>query len=145
MGKMRKPPVGARPGTLAISSGATKSVLRLQSYEEDGQTVRTYLRDTYDHVVQTTEAVEYARELVDGLVNIYLTVISNRMNEVMKTLTIVASIFVPLKFLTGIFGMNLENMPELHQQWAYPSLLVLMTLTAGGMVLYFRRKGWIGR
>jgi len=109
------------------------------------QTVRTYLRDTYDHVVQTTEAVENARELVNGLVNTYLTVISNRMNEVMKTLTIVASIFVPLTFLAGIYGMNFENMPELQKQWAYPSLLVLMALTAGGMVLYFWRKGWIGR
>jgi len=109
------------------------------------QTVRTYLRDTYDHVVQTTEAVENARELVNGLINTYLTVISNRMNEVMKTLTIVASIFVPLTFMAGIYGMNFENMPELQKRWAYPALLVLMTLTAGGMVLYFWRKGWIGR
>ena len=109
------------------------------------QTVRTYLRDTYDHVVQTTEAVESARELVNGLVNTYLSVISNRMNEVMKTLTIVASIFVPLTFMAGIYGMNFENMPELQKQWAYPALLILMTLTAGGMVLYFWRKGWIGR
>jgi magnesium transporter len=108
-------------------------------------TVRTYLRDTYDHVVQTTEAVESARELVNGLINTYLSVISNRMNEVMKTLTIVASIFVPLTFLAGIYGMNFENMPELQKQWAYPAVLILMTLTAGGMVLYFWRKGWIGR
>ena len=74
-----------------------------------------------------------------------MTVISNRMNEVMKTLTIVASIFVPLTFMAGIYGMNFENMPELHNQWAYPGLLVLMALTSGGMVLYFWRKGWIGR
>ena len=85
------------------------------------QTVRTYLRDTYDHVVQTTEAVESARELVNGLLNTYLSVISNRMNEVMKTLTIVASIFVPLTFVAGIYGMNFENMPELQKQWAYPA------------------------
>jgi magnesium transporter len=108
------------------------------------QTTRTYLRDTYDHVVQTTEAVENARELVNGLVNTYLTVISNRMNEVMKTLTIVASVFIPLTFMAGIYGMNFEHMPELGKQWAYPALLVLMALTAGGMVLYFWRKGWIG-
>jgi magnesium transporter len=108
------------------------------------QTVRTYLRDTYDHVVQTTEAVENARELVNGLVNTYLTVISNRMNEVMKTLTIVASVFIPLTFMAGIYGMNFEIMPELQKQWAYPALLLLMTLTAGGMVFYFWRKGWIG-
>jgi len=109
------------------------------------QTARTYLRDTHDHVVQTTEAVESARELVNGQINTYLTVISNRMNEVMKTLTIVASIFIPLTFMAGIYGMNFEHMPELQKQWAYPALLVLMTLTAGGMVLYFWRKGWIGR
>ena len=110
-----------------------------------GQTARTYLRDTHDHVLQTTEAVENARELVNGLINTYLTVISNQMNEVMKTLTIVASIFVPLTFLAGIYGMNFEHMPELQKQWAYPALLGLMTLTAGGMVFYFWRKGWIGR
>jgi len=109
------------------------------------QTARTYLRDTHDHVLQTTEAVESARELVNGLINTYLTVISNRMNDVMKTLTIVASIFVPLTFMAGIYGMNFEHMPELQKQWAYPALLVLMTLTAGGMVLYFWRKGWLGR
>ena len=63
----------------------------------------------------------------------------------MKTLTIVASIFVPLTFLAGIYGMNFENMPELQEPWAYPTLLVLMALTAGGMVLYFWNKGWIGR
>ena len=109
------------------------------------QTARTYLRDTHDHVVQTIDAVESARELVNGLINTYLSVISNRMNEVMKTLTIVASIFIPLTFMAGIYGMNFEHMPELQKQWAYPALLVLMTLTAGGMVLYFWRKGWIGR
>jgi len=123
---------------------AVNKLIRDES-ELVSQTVRTYLRDTYDHVVQTTEAVESARELVNGLINTYLSVISNRMNEVMKTLTIVASIFVPLTFLAGIYGMNFENMPELQKQWAYPALLVLMTLTAGGMVLYFWRKGWIGR
>ena len=63
----------------------------------------------------------------------------------MKTLTIVASIFVPLTFMAGIYGMNFENMPELQKRWAYPALLFLMTLTAGGLVLYFWRKGWIGR
>jgi magnesium transporter len=123
---------------------AVNKLIRDES-ELVSDTVRTYLRDTYDHVVQTTEAVESARELVNGLINTYLSVISNRMNEVMKTLTIVASIFVPLTFGAGIYGMNFENMPELQNQWAYPVVLILMTLTAGGMVLYFWRKGWIGR
>lgn len=109
------------------------------------QTVRTYLRDTYDHIVQTAEAVETARELVNGLMNTYLSVVSNRMNEVMKTLTIVASIFVPLTFMAGIYGMNFDSMPELRVWWAYPLLLLAMAVTAGGMVVYFWRKGWIGR
>jgi len=124
-----------------------ESVGRLIRDENEllGQTVRTYLRDTYNHVLETTEAVESARELVNGLINTYLTVLSNRMNEVMKTLTIIASIFVPLTFIAGVYGMNFEYMPELGKHWAYPACLVLMTLTAGGLVLYFWRKGWIGR
>jgi magnesium transporter len=104
-----------------------------------------YLRDTYDHVVQTTESVEIARELVNGLMNTYLSVVSNRMNDVMKTLTIVASIFVPLTFMAGIYGMNFDHMPELHARWAYPALLGAMGLTTIGMLVYFWRKGWIAR
>lgn len=109
------------------------------------ETVRLYLRDTYDHIVQTSEAVETARELVNGLMNTYLSVVSNRMNEVMKILTIVASIFVPLTFMAGIYGMNFEHMPELRAKWAYPTLLGAMGLVVIGMVLFFWRKGWVGR
>jgi len=108
-------------------------------------TARIYLRDTQDHIVQLTEGVEQARELVSGLMTTYLTVVSNRMNEVMKTLTIVASIFVPLTFMAGIYGMNFEHMPELGASWAYPLVLGAMALVACGMVVYFWRKGWIGR
>jgi magnesium transporter len=107
--------------------------------------VRIYLRDTYDHVVQTSEAVETARELVGGLMNTYLSVVSNRMNEVMKTLTIVASIFIPITFLAGIYGMNFEHMPELHLRWGYPALILTMVAVGVGMLIYFKRKGWIGR
>jgi magnesium transporter len=107
-------------------------------------TVRLYLRDTYDHIVQTVEAVETARELVNGLMNTYLSVVSNRMNEIMKTLTIIASIFVPLTFMAGIYGMNFEHMPELRVAWAYPLLLTAMGLVVIGMLVYFWRKGWIG-
>jgi magnesium transporter len=107
--------------------------------------VRVYLRDTYDHVVQIAEAVEQGREFTSSLLNTYLTVVSNRMNEVMKTLTIVASIFIPLTFLAGIYGMNFEYMPELAVRWAYPGLLGVMAVVTGGMVFYFWRKGWLGR
>jgi magnesium transporter len=108
-------------------------------------TARLYLRDTYDHCLMTSEAVETSREVVNGLMNTYLSVVSNRMNEVMKTLTLIASIFVPLTFMAGIYGMNFEVMPELHWRWSYPVLLLLMLIAAAGMVLHFRRRGWIGR
>jgi magnesium transporter len=104
---------------------------------------RLFLRDTYDHCVMSADAVETARELVNGLLNTHLSVVSNRLNEVMKTLTIVTSIFVPLTFLVGVYGMNFDHMPELRWRWSYPILLVLMLGLAGGMVRFFWRKGWI--
>ncbi|TWU24734.1 magnesium/cobalt transporter CorA [Bythopirellula polymerisocia] len=105
--------------------------------------VRIYLRDTYDHCVQTSEVTEMYREMVTGLMNTYLSSIANRTNEVMKVLTIMASIFIPLTFLAGIYGMNFEHMPELHVEWAYPAVWITMLGTAVGMLTYFWRKGWI--
>ena len=106
--------------------------------------VRIFLRDTYDHCVQTAEVIEMYREMSTGLMNTYLSSIANRTNDVMKVLTIMASIFIPLTFLAGIYGMNFEHMPELHVRWAYPAVWAAMLATAGGMVAYFWRKGWIG-
>ena len=106
--------------------------------------VRVYLRDTYDHCVQTAEVAEMYREMVSGLMNTYLSAVANRTNEVMKVLTIMASIFIPLTFLAGIYGMNFEHMPELHVRWAYPIIWVAMFVVAGGMIFFFYRKGWIG-
>jgi magnesium transporter len=106
--------------------------------------VRIYLRDTYDHASQLVDVIESHREIINGALNMYLSVVANRTNEVMKVLTIMASIFIPLTFMAGIYGMNFENMPELHTRWAYPVLLLSMVATAVGMLLYFRRKGWIG-
>lgn len=105
--------------------------------------VQIYLRDTYDHCVQTSEVAEMYREMVTGLMNTYLSSIANRTNEVMKVLTIMASIFIPLTFLAGIYGMNFEHMPELHVKWAYPAVWITMLGTAAGMLIYFWRKGWI--
>jgi magnesium transporter len=107
--------------------------------------VRVYLRDTYDHCVQSAEVIEMYREMATGLVNIYLSSVANRSNEVMKVLTIMASIFIPLTFMAGIYGMNFENIPELKMKWAYPTLWLVMSTTAIGMVIYFWRKGWIGK
>jgi magnesium transporter len=123
---------------------AVNSMIR-DECEFISDTVRVYLRDTYDHIVQTSEAVESARELVGGLMGTYLSVVSNRMNEVMKVLTIIASIFIPVTFLAGVYGMNFDHMPELHQRWAYPSLIAVMVIIGVGMLVYFWRKGWLGR
>jgi len=105
--------------------------------------VRIFLRDTYDHCVQASEVTEMYREMVTSLMNVYLSSVANRTNEVMKVLTIVATIFIPLTFLAGIYGMNFEHMPELHSKWAYPTIWLTMIIVAGTMLLFFYRKGWI--
>jgi len=122
---------------------AVNSLIRDENQLITGE-VRVYLRDTYDHCVQATEVVEMYREMVTGLVNTYLSSVANRTNDVMKVLTIMASIFIPLTFMAGIYGMNFENMPELQVWWAYPLLWSTMIVTAVGMTVYFWRKGWIG-
>ncbi len=106
--------------------------------------VRMYLRDTYDHCVQTAEVIEMYREMATGLMNTYLSAVANRSNEVMKVLTIMASVFIPLTFVAGIYGMNFDHMPELHYRWAYPTIWALMLLMTFGMLFYFRKQGWIG-
>lgn len=113
-------------------------------HEMLSEEVAIYLRDTYDHCVQTSEVAEMYREMVTGLVNTYLSSIANRTNEVMKVLTIMASIFIPLTFMAGIYGMNFEHIPELKYRYGYPMLWAAMTTTAAGMLVYFRRKGWLG-
>ena len=107
-------------------------------------TVRIYLRDCYDHCVQIMDAIETYRDLAGGLLDVYLSSIGNRQNEVMKVLTIMASIFIPLTFMAGIYGMNFERMPELHYPWGYPLLLIAMVVVAGGMTWFFWRRGWLG-
>jgi len=102
-----------------------------------------FQRDVYDHTVQVIDTVEALRDLVSGAVDLYLSTVGYRTNEVMKVLTIMASIFIPLTFLAGLYGMNFEYMPELHMHWAYPVLLAVMALLGGGMLMYFKRKGWL--
>jgi len=105
---------------------------------------RVYFRDCYDHCVQLADVIETYRELGSGLMNTYLSSIGNRTNEVMKVLTIMASVFIPLTFLAGLYGMNFEYMPELHVHWAYPLLLGIMLVVAVAMLFYFRKVGWLG-
>jgi len=102
-----------------------------------------YLRDVYDHTIQVIDAVETFRDMLSGMLDIYLSSVSNRMNEVMKVLTVIATIFIPLTFVAGIYGMNFRYMPELEQVWSYPAVLTLMFIVAMLMVVYFRRKKWI--
>lgn len=102
-----------------------------------------YLRDVYDHTIQVMDSVETFRDMLSGMLDIYLSSVSNRMNEVMKVLTVIATIFIPLTFIAGVYGMNFKDMPELSQVWGYPTILALMLTVALVMVVYFRRKKWI--
>lgn len=107
------------------------------------QSAVVFMRDVYDHTVRAIESIETYREMLASMLDIYLSSISNRMNEVMKVLTIIATIFMPLSFLAGVYGMNFEFMPELKWPWGYPAALLLMAAVAGGMLVYFRRKKWL--
>ena len=110
---------------------------------------RFHLRDCYDHTVQIIELVESYRELCADLRDIYLSSMSNRMNEIMKLLTVISTIFIPLNFVAGVYGMNFDpnvsplNMPELEWYFGYPFALTLMLLIAGSLILFFHRKGWL--
>ena len=108
------------------------------------ETTRPYLRDIYDHVLQVTDFIDIQRELVAGLMDIHLTTVSNRMNDVMKTLTVIATIFIPLTFLAGIYGMNFEKMPELKWEYGYAAVWAVMAVMTVTMLAYFYRKGWMG-
>ncbi len=102
-----------------------------------------FLRDVYDHTIQVAEMVETFRDLLSSLTDLYMSSLSQKMNEVMQFLTIVGTIFIPLSFLTGVYGMNFDNMPELHWTLGYPLLMVLMMIVSGMLLLYFRRKKWL--
>ena len=108
------------------------------------ESVQVYLRDTYDHISQLVEMIDSAREMAVGLSELYLSTIGNRTNEVMKVLTLMSSVFIPLTFVAGIYGMNFENMPELRSERGYYVVLGLMIVIAIGMLVYFRRRGWLG-
>lgn len=103
---------------------------------------RLYLRDVYDHTIQIMDTADTSRDLLAGLLDLYLSSVSNKLNEVMKVLTIIATLFIPLTFLAGVYGMNFKHMPELEWPWGYPAVLVVMAASALGMLLYFRRKKW---
>ena len=110
---------------------------------------RLFLRDCYDHVLQVLDVLENYRELVTGLMETYLSSQTHHLNEVMKVLTMISTIFMPLSFIAGVYGMNFKtdvsfwNMPELSWPWGYPFALLIMAVVATSLLVFFRRKGWL--
>ena len=104
---------------------------------------RPYLRDVQDHAMEVVETVETLRDMTQSLLDVHLSMASNRMNEVMKVLTIIATIFVPLTFIVGIYGMNFEHMPELESRWGYPAVWGVMIAVTVGLLVFFRRRRWL--
>jgi len=106
-------------------------------------TTQMYLRDVYDHTIQVIDTVETFRDILSSMLDLYLSSISNNMNEVMKVLTIFAAIFIPLTFIAGVYGMNFKYIPELEWQWGYPLVWLIMLAVGVSMLAYFRKKKWI--
>jgi len=102
----------------------------------------SFIRDLYDHIVHVTEFIDLYREMIRGLLDLHMTIMSNKMNEIMKVLTIMASIFIPLTFMAGVYGMNFDNIPELHYKYSYFILWGIMLLVFILMVFFFKRKKW---
>ena len=125
------------------------NLLLIEEHALIRQGTKVFLRDCYDHTIQLMDMLETFREMASGLVDEYMSAVSNRMNEVMKVLTVVATAFIPLTFIVGLYGMNFDtkaspwNMPELGWPYGYPAILLLMAAVAAGMVYYFRRKRWV--
>ena len=145
--------------TLNSIQGIKKNMMRLRQYvwpvreilsdlgKKESPLIKVetvaYFRDVYDRIFEAMDLIESTRDMVSGLIDIYLSSMSNKTNEVMKVLTVVATIFIPLTFIVGLYGMNFRNMPELNSEWGYPGVLLLMAGVAGGMLLYFHKKKWI--
>ena len=107
-----------------------------------GEDVRLYLRDCHDHGLEVYDVLNSYRNTVNAMINTYLTVLSNRTNDVMRVLTVIASIFIPLTFVAGVYGMNFQHMPELDEPYAYPILIGVMSFVAVLMLVFFHRRGW---
>jgi magnesium transporter len=107
--------------------------------------MRPFYRDVHDHLVRVVDLAENYRDLINGSLEAYLSVVSNRMNEIMKVLTIFSAIMLPLTFIAGVYGMNFDNMPELHSRFGYYGTLIVMAVVAVGMLIFFWRRGWLGR
>jgi len=117
----------------------------LQRVESDliKESTNVYLRDIYDHTIQVIDSVEELRDILSSMVDIYLSSISYRMNDVMKVLTVIATIFIPLTFIAGVYGMNFKYMPELEWRWGYPVVMLGMTFIGVSMFAYFKKRRWV--
>ena len=102
-----------------------------------------FLRDLYDHTIQTIDTIETFRDMISGMLDIYMSSVSNKMNEIMKVLTIFAAIFIPLTFIAGIYGMNFQYMPELSIQWAYPAVWIIIIIVTATLLAYFKHRKWL--
>jgi magnesium transporter len=103
---------------------------------------RVFLRDVYDHTIQALEIVESLREMAVAVTEVFLSAQNQRLNQVMKVLTVISTLFIPLTFIASIYGMNFKYMPELDRPWAYPIVLSVMAATAAGMLVFFKKQGW---
>ncbi|HSO20156.1 MAG TPA: magnesium/cobalt transporter CorA [Desulfosarcina sp.] len=108
-----------------------------------GEATRLFVRDVYDHTVQIIDTIESFRDVLSSLQDLYLSMISNRMNEVMKVLTIIATTFIPITFIAGVYGMNFQHMPELAWRWGYPAAWGAIVAVVAGMLTFFRRRKWL--
>ena len=106
-------------------------------------TTQIYLRDIYDHTIQVIDSIEAFRDILSSMVDVYLSSLSNKMNDIMKVLTIIATIFIPLTFVAGVYGMNFDYMPELRWRWGYPVIMLSMALIGTIMFLYFKKRRWV--
>ncbi|MBN1975089.1 MAG: magnesium/cobalt transporter CorA [Sedimentisphaerales bacterium] len=104
---------------------------------------KAYLKDIYDHTIQVIDSIDSFRDIISSIQDLYLSIVSNRMNEVMKVLTIIATIFIPLTFIAGVYGMNFDNIPELRWKYGYAAVLLMMIAVSAGMLYYFKRNKWL--
>jgi magnesium transporter len=120
-----------------VLAGLQRDTVRLVRPE-----TRLFLRDVYDHTIQVIDTVETFRDLLQGMLDVYMSTVSNRLNQVMKVLTIISTIFIPLNFIAGVYGMNFVHMPELATRWGYPAILGLMLAVGLTMLALFKKRGW---
>jgi len=139
--KLKREIVGVRRYVSPIRE-LINEMLRSESPLIDEKT-HIYLRDVSDHAIRVIESIELHRDIISGLLDIYISSVSNKMNEVMKVLTVFASIFIPMTFLTGIYGMNFEYMPELKLHWTYPALWGVFLTIPTVLLIFFKRKKWL--